>query len=62
MPSDCKVLYTPKAAPREPVGAKRDAKLGWLASSTLKPQKNKNNRMASDHKGGEDMAKTLQAA
>ena len=41
MPSDCKVLYTPNAEPRPPGGAKREARLGWLASSTLKPQKKK---------------------
>ena len=42
-PSDCKVLYTPIAAPRDEEGAMRDTKLGCVASSTLKPQKKANN-------------------
>ena len=41
-PRDCRVLYTPSAAPRDCGGAIREARLGWLASSTLKPQKNRN--------------------
>jgi hypothetical protein len=46
-PRDCKLLYTPSAVPRAPAGATRDAMLGWLASRTLKPQKNTNSSMAS---------------
>ena len=30
-PSDCSVLYTPSAAPRAWGGARREARLGWLA-------------------------------
>ena len=46
-PSDWRVLYTPRAAPRACAGASRDARLGWVASSTLKPQKNRNSRTPS---------------
>src|SRR6185436_14307922 len=35
-PRDCSVLYTPSAAPRDCGGASREARLGWVASSTLK--------------------------
>ncbi len=50
-PKDCKVLYTPSAAPRTAAGARREVMLGWLASSTLKPQKKANIKIASPDSG-----------
>src|SRR5574343_100371 len=51
-PSDCSVLYTPIAVPRTCMGARRETRLGWVASSTLKPQKNANSKPPSGHRRG----------